>query len=289
VSVAFLLLQGISVKTSLAPRYPGESRRVLRHLETASATLEEVEYTRGFSVARHAHDFASFIYVVDGVHWSGNSKGGESCAPRTVRFLPAGEPHENFFPVGSRCLQIELGRQILELARDHGPTLRVPGEVATPSAPGLGARLHREMCQRDDVSVLAVEGLLLELLLEGPDERCPSRRGQTPAWLLRVREMLYERANDHVTLADLSQCAGRHPVQVSRQFHQHFGCTISRYVRQVRVARAQHLLAVPRLTLAEIALASGFSDQSHFTNAFHRLTGLTPHRYRLQVSQSGRS
>jgi AraC family transcriptional regulator len=102
--------------------------------------------------------------------------------------------------------------------------------------------------------------------------------------LLRVREVLHERATNHPTLADLSRSAGRHPVQVSRQFHQHFGCTISTYVRQVRVARAQSLLAVPRLTLAEIALASGFSDQSHFTNAFHRLTGLTPHRYRLQNS-----
>jgi len=273
------------VKTVLAPRYPGESRRVLRRVETASATLEEVQYTRGFSVASHAHDFASFIYVVDGVHWSGHSKGGEACAPRTVRFLPGGEPHENFFPVGSRCLQVELGRQILPLAREHGPTLRVPGEVASPSASRLGARLHRELCQRDGVSELAVEELLLQLLLAGADRRCPPRRSQTPAWLLRVREMLRERATNHLTLTDLSRCAGRHPVQVSRQFHQHFGCTISRYVRQVRVARAQNLLAVPRLTLAEIALASGFSDQSHFTNAFHRLTGLTPHRYRLQVSQ----
>jgi AraC family transcriptional regulator len=284
-SVGILFLQGISVKTGLAPRYPGESRRVLRHVETVSATLEEVEYTRGFSVARHTHDFASFIYVVDGVHWSAHSKGGEACTPRTVRFLPGGEPHENFFPVGSRCLQVELGRQILELAREKGPTLQEPGEVSSLSAPGLGARLYREVCQRDDVSTLAIEGLLLQLLLAGADQRCPPRHSQTPAWLLRVRELLHEGATEHLTLADLARCAGRHPVQVSRQFHQHFGCTISRYVRQVRVARAQHLLAVPRLTLAEIALASGFSDQSHFTNAFHRLTGLTPHRYRLQVSQ----
>jgi AraC family transcriptional regulator len=272
------------VKHILAPRYPGESRRVLRHAELASATLEDVQYARGFSVARHAHDFASFIYVVDGVHWSGHSKGGEACAPRTVRFLPGGEPHENFFPVGSRCLQVALGRHILELAREHGPTLLVSGEVASPSAPGLGARLHRELCERDDVSALAIEGLLLQLLLAGADERRPPRGGQPPAWLLRVREVLHERATNHPTLADLSRSAGRHPVQVSRQFHQHFGCTISTYVRQVRVARAQSLLAVPRLTLAEIALASGFSDQSHFTNAFHRLTGLTPHRYRLQKS-----
>jgi AraC-like DNA-binding protein len=38
------------------------------------------------------------------------------------------------------------------------------------------------------------------------------------------------------------------------------------------------------LELAEIALACGFSDQSHFTTAFRRLTGISPHRYRLQIS-----
>jgi AraC-like DNA-binding protein len=38
------------------------------------------------------------------------------------------------------------------------------------------------------------------------------------------------------------------------------------------------------LEVAEIALACGFSDQSHFTTAFRRLTGIPPHRYRLQIS-----
>jgi len=36
------------------------------------------------------------------------------------------------------------------------------------------------------------------------------------------------------------------------------------------------------LEITEIALACGFSDQSHFTTAFRRLTGVPPHRYRLQ-------
>jgi AraC-like DNA-binding protein len=36
------------------------------------------------------------------------------------------------------------------------------------------------------------------------------------------------------------------------------------------------------LEITDIALACGFTDQSHFTTAFRKVTGLPPHRYRLQ-------
>ena len=46
-----------------------------------------------------------------------------------------------------------------------------------------------------------------------------------------------------------------------------------------RVDRARHLLE-RGLSPAETALAAGFSDQSHFTNCFTAITGLTPGAYR---------
>ena len=46
------------------------------------------------------------------------------------------------------------------------------------------------------------------------------------------------------------------------------------------MARAQALLARASVTVADIALTCGFCDQSHFTTAFRRLTGLPPDRYR---------
>jgi AraC family transcriptional regulator len=263
---------GNASQIRLAGRYPRQSRHVLGELETPSVKVERVWYAPGLCLARHAHGTPHFIYIVDGLHWSGHSRGGDACAPGTVRFLPAGEPHENYFPVGSHCLHVELFLPILALAREDGALLGASGELASPSAPALGARLHHEFSQKDDVSALAVEELLMELLLSGV-RRSPLRRGPAPSWLLRVREMLYEHGTTHLTLADLSRCAGRHPVQVSRQFRHHFGCTISEYVRQVRIARAQILLSRRDLSVADLALASGFSDQSHFTNAISQAYG----------------
>ncbi len=272
---------GLGAQQSLL--YPGESRRVLGKLETPVVKVEEMVYAAGLCVARHSHDTANFIYIIAGAHWSGYSRGGDICAPRTVRYLPAGEPHENYFPVGCRCLHAELRQPILELAAGYGRTIDIPGELPRPSAARLGARLHREFRKRDDVSRVDIEALILQLLLTDGQDSTP-RRGFVPSWLLRIREMLREQEHARVSLAELSRCVGRHPVQISRQFHHHFGSTISEYMRRVRIARAQSLLSRHDLEVAEIALACGFSDQSHFTTAFRRLTGIPPHRYRLQIS-----
>jgi AraC family transcriptional regulator len=267
------------------PPSPGEPERILGKLETPALKVEAERYPPGLCIPRHSHNAASFIYTIAGTHWSGFSHGGETCAPGTVRFLPAGEPHENYFPVGCSSLEIELRHPILELAAENGPTICTPHQLPQPSAVTLAARLYREFRQRDDLSLLDIEATTLQLLLIGGDGSTP-RRSSAPPWLRRIREMLREQEHPRPSLTELSRCVGRHPVQISRQFHRHFGCTISEYMRRIRIARAQSLLSSRDLQVAEIALACGFSDQSHFTTAFRRLTGVPPHRYRRQISSS---
>ena len=265
-----------------APPSPhaGEFRDVLDKLETPALKVEEELYRPGLCIPRHSHSTPNLIYIVAGTHWSGHSRGGDICAPGTVRFLPAGEPHENYFPVGCRSIEIALRRPILELAAEHGQTICSSGELTHPSASALGARLYREFRRRDDASQLDIEAVTLQLLLTSGKEETP-RRSFAPPWLLRIREMLREEEHAGLTLAEFSRCVGRHPVQISRQFHHHFGCTISEYMRRVRIGRAQSLLSRTQLEVSEIALACGFWDQSHFTTMFRRLTGVPPYRYRL--------
>jgi AraC family transcriptional regulator len=266
----------------------GEATSVLGKLETATLRVEEEVYAAGLCIPRHAHTTSNFVYIVAGTHWSGHRRGGDICAAGTVRFLPAGEPHENYFPVSSRCVEIQLQQSIVALAAEHGQPICSPGELAGPSAKVLGARLYHEFCCRDDVSLLDIESVTLQLLLI-ETQHPPPRRNCAPPWLLQVREMIREDLQTRVTLAGLCRCVGRHPVHISREFHRHFRCTISEYLRRVRIAKAQSLLASRNLEVADIALACGFSDQSHFTNEFRRMTGVPPYRYRLQIFGARRS
>lgn len=272
-----------AISANLPPSslYPGDSRRVVAEMETAAVRIEETVYFPGLCIARHSHDSANLIFIIAGVHWSGYSRGGDTCLPHTVRFLPAGEAHENYFPVESRCLHIELSQSILELASEYGSTICAPGQVTRADATALAQRLHRELRHKDSDSLPEIEGLILRLLLAG--DKHTERSEPISHWLLQVREMLHEQPNRRRSLTDLSHHVGRHPVQISRQFHQHFGCTISEYMRRIRIARAQSLLSCSDVEVSDIALASGFCDQSHFTNTFRRVTGMPPRRYRQLI------
>lgn len=96
----------------------------------------------------------------------------------------------------------------------------------------------------------------------------------------RLRELINESLSDTLTLAALAQAVGLSVRQLSRAFHGSFGMPPHRYLMQCRVLRARELLLAPRLTLLDVALASGFASQSHFGRVFKTVTGLTPGAWR---------
>lgn len=74
-----------------------------------------------------------------------------------------------------------------------------------------------------------------------------------------------------------------HPVHLTRTFRRFFGCTPGEYLRERRLEKAASLLAGSRLPLSEVALESGFADQSHLAKAFKRAYGVTPSEYRCRL------
>jgi AraC family transcriptional regulator len=58
---------------------------------------------------------------------------------------------------------------------------------------------------------------------------------------------------------------------------------VGEYLRRLRIDRAAEQLVWGDLPLAEIAIAAGFSDQSHFSNVFRRRTGISPSAFRREA------
>jgi AraC family transcriptional regulator len=69
----------------------------------------------------------------------------------------------------------------------------------------------------------------------------------------------------------------------SRLFKQSMGVSPYQYVMQQRVDRAKYLLRTTSLSVAEIALKSGFSNQNQLAIQFRKFTGITPSSYRKQL------
>jgi AraC family transcriptional regulator len=94
--------------------------------------------------------------------------------------------------------------------------------------------------------------------------------------ITRVIEFIEDNLHQPISLDDLAGVASVSRFHFSRLFKRSTGCTAIGFVEQCRIRRAQALIADTDLPLAEIALMTGFADQSHFTRRFHRHVGCTP-------------
>jgi transcriptional regulator GlxA family with amidase domain len=107
-----------------------------------------------------------------------------------------------------------------------------------------------------------------------------SRGGLPPGAARRVREFVETHLSESIDLAALAGIAGLSLYHFARAFKQSAGVTPHHYLVQRRVARALEMLARTELSLAEIALSTGFSDQSHFARHFRQTLGMTPGQFR---------
>lgn len=86
-------------------------------------------------------------------------------------------------------------------------------------------------------------------------------------------------AGDDIDLDRMAQEAGISKFHLVRLFREAEGTTPWAYVRAARIRRAKELLEED-LPLVDVALQSGFYDQSHFSRAFREAEGKTPGQYR---------
>jgi len=109
-------------------------------------------------------------------------------------------------------------------------------------------------------------------------------RALSPAKLRAVIEYVHEHLDTGLTLEHMARVVHLSAYHFARQFKVATGQPPHQYIIARRVERAQQLLRHDRdLSLAEIAAGAGFSDQSHFSHHFKRLTGVTPGQFRTPV------
>ncbi|RXF75296.1 AraC family transcriptional regulator [Hansschlegelia zhihuaiae] len=103
--------------------------------------------------------------------------------------------------------------------------------------------------------------------------------------LSRVSDWVRSHLDSEISLAGLAALLGQSPFEFARMFKKATGLSPHRFVMQERIRESERLLREKRLPLAEIGLAVGFCNQSHFTYAFRRAVGTTPGRYQLQATE----
>lgn len=110
----------------------------------------------------------------------------------------------------------------------------------------------------------------------------PLWRGLAPWQERKVLHHVDEHLGQSIQVRDLAGLAGLSDSQFTRRFRGSFGLAPREYLIRRRLEHAKSLLAHTRSPLCEIALASGFCDQSHMSRTFHAIVGSTPNCWRRE-------
>lgn len=261
---------------------PSLSGRILQERSVAGFQIVERVYDRDTYALTLAHEHAYLAITLQG-SWEFQAQGRTlRCKPWTVVYCPPGEVHSIASPVtAASCLHIEISPEFLAQLKEY----RGADELlfcAEGRACWVAGQIFPEFRSGESSSDLVLEGLILQLCAEVL--RTPVQESEPrPAWVRQADRLICERFREPITLADIAAQVGVHPVHLSREYRRHYHMTIGERIRSLRVEFACQQIATTEAPLVEIALACGFSDQSHFTVTFRNYCGASPSAYRRAI------
>ena len=255
--------------------------RTERRYELEGLTLAETVYPAGLVIPPHEHANAFFCLLLEGHCTQSCDRRTSTGGPLTLNVYPSALAHANrWHDTGGRALHVEFAQPWLERLRGRTAVLERPANYEGGPPVWLAKRLVAECRRQDDVSPLAVEGLVLELLAACSRSSAEVQHAHAPRWLGRVHEFLRAHSSENLALGQVAAEVGISADHLARTFRQYEGCTLGEHVRKLRVEVSCRRLAGSESPLVQVALDAGFADQSHFTKTFRRYMGITPAAFR---------
>ncbi|AET67905.1 DNA-binding domain-containing protein, AraC-type [Desulfosporosinus orientis DSM 765] len=182
-----------------------------------------------------------------------------------------------------RCINIQpeiMSKAVFEITgRDYLPyfTTQV---VFHSELVSLLRELHLVIMQEEqDFRKEEIFFLLLEQLVEEYTEvEMLSLKSEQSMEAKAICEFLEKNYMKNITLDDLSNLTGLSKYYLLRSFTKQKGISPYSYLETIRIDKAKKLLEQGVLPI-DVALQTGFTDQSHFSNFFKKFIGLTPKQY----------
>ena len=141
-------------------------------------------------------------------------------------------------------------------------------------------QLHEMVMKgKDDFGKEETLLFLISLLIQNYGQ--PSRNGipECSEEIEKACEYMEQHFTERIYLDQICRYAGLSKSTLLRAFTKLKGITPYRYLETIRINEAKKLLA-EEMPPVEVAIRTGFSDQSHFTNYFNQFIGLAPGIYR---------
>lgn len=182
-----------------------------------------------------------------------------------------------------RCINIQpeiMSKAVFEITgKDYLPYFTTSvvfhSEMVAPLK-----NLHQVIMQEEkDFRKEEMFYLLLEQLIEEyTEQEMPLRKSEQSTEAKAICEFLEKNYRKNITLDDLSNLTGLSKYYLLRTFTKQKGISPYSYLETIRIDKAKKLLEQGVLPI-DVALQTGFTDQSHFSNFFKKFIGLTPKQY----------
>ncbi len=262
----------------------------IRGFHAGDMHILDVAFRPRTRLSPHTHAHARFSFVLSGAIGEAFADHTLNCERDSFSFHPASLPHANEMSGdGAHALLIEVcgaqGTDLATLVRG----LPSPFAVSQRRLRDTAIELSRLLRSHDDVAPILIESVALDLVSRAMrliEQRTPKRTPSPPAWLddfgrfIRFIQFIDGRLETHLSITVAASHLRVTPRQLASALARYRGTTFPALVRNRRLARAMELLRRTDLPLAEIALMSGFADQSHLTRCFRAAFGVTPSRFR---------
>ena len=260
--------------------YSSSGRQELSKHNLSGLTLTETLHAPHSRIPDHNHPAPSIGMSLTGQGVEIIAGNRMITEPGCVIIRGPGVIHsDQFGPAPHRSFMVELEQKWLEISRPFLGVFEDHRYFAGGIVPALMLRIYRESRIADSVAPVIVEGLMLEML--GHASRSLTKSPvHAPRWMMQTRELLQGRFNDSLNLADIANAVGVHPTHLARTFKKYYRTTVGEYLRGRRLDWATRQLSESEDSIAEIASAAGFYDQSHFSHLFKQHTGFTPAEFR---------
>ncbi len=259
-----------------------------------SMALPGVELVDVLNTSQGWQCFATAYELVVPFTWGADLAAGRQRFAVDEERAYCAKPGDLFYTTGIQkpgdasvlCIPEEMVYEFV--ANRYGTT---PSEELVPDALPNGVGLKERVralgkLLRDGGDSLTCQWELFQILelltthggMIGSTRELPRLRAEDAVTAARVRDWLDSRPAGRVDLYALAEETGRSRYQVLRAFKRRYGLPPHAYHLCVRIAESQRLLAGGQ-SPAQVAIAAGFVDQSHFSKHFKRLVGVTPAQY----------
>jgi AraC family transcriptional regulator len=246
--------------------------------ETAGVVLTEVRHAVGKAVPEHQHQAPYFSLLLEGAYEERGDGFDLRYEPYTLVFHSAGTLHEDRMLGPCRFFAVDLLEKWDTVIDELGGVRAHVFELAGGDPVWLVLRLYREFLARADTSETAIEALVYELVAHIAESS--TDEPHEPAWLPAIDHAVREQFHQPLELIALASTVGVHPTHLCRTYRRFRGHTISDAMMQARVAYVARRLTESDDSLSGIATEAGFTDQSHMTRVFRRITGYPPGNHR---------